>query len=162
MSGNAPKSDWKKKFKKTFSKENIKNTFSKKPSKEKLPAARGEGEENVPPPPPAPALPQTALKDKTPEPKAPHPKSPLAAVEAMKSTPFKDSPKKRRIDVTKSPSPPVVSKPSAPPLPKISDDEGEEQERSGKGIASKCVRVLGAGVAVLAVKAAISAARNQR
>ena len=161
MSGNAPKSDWKKKFKKTFSKENIKNTFSKKPSKEKLPAVRGEGEENVPPPPPAPPLPQTALKDKTPEPKS-HPKSPLAAVEAMKSTPFKDSPKKRRIDVTKSPSPPVVNKPSAPPLPKISDDEGEEQERSGKGIASKCVRVLGAGVAVLAVKAAISAARNQR
>ena len=71
----------------------------------------------MPPPPPAPPLAQTALKDKTPEPKS-HPKSPLAAVEAMKSTPFKDSPKKRRIDVTKSPSPPVVSKPSAPPLPR--------------------------------------------
>ncbi|QDZ24409.1 hypothetical protein HOP50_13g69470 [Chloropicon primus] len=153
-------SDFKSKFKKftkSLSTDKIKKTFSKASSKDKIP---DKLQENVPPVPVTPEEGGKTTAPKTPEPKATHPKSPLAAVAAMKSTPF-NSPEKKQIDVTRSPSPPVVpkTKPSAPPLPKI-EDEGDAKEddggkRSARSILINCSRVVGAGVALLALKAAV-------
>merc|ERR1739848_948318 len=150
-----------KKFKKTMSTENIKQKLMRRPSKEKIvAAAEKQMQENVPPV----ALPQTALKNKTPEPKAPHPKSPLAAVEAMKSTPF-NSPRKTKIDVTKSPSPPVVAKgaePTAPPMPTADATAAKPSKSDKRATLLNCTRVAGVAVALFAIKAALGARKSAR
>ena len=150
-----------KKFKKTMSKENIKQKLSRKPSKEMGKKVLQPTRENVPPPPPS--LPQTALKQKTPEPKA-HPKSPLAAVQEMKNSESFGTPP-RKIDVTKSPSPPLVPKTTAAEtlattlkakMEAAAPSSSSKDKSSGpKATLLNCTRIAGVAVALFALKTAL-------
>ena len=159
-----------KQFKKTMSKENIKQKLSRKPSAE-LGAGKensslqqqGESKKDLGAPPIMPL--QTALKNRgayqqTPEPKS-IPKSPLAAMQEMQKTTFS----------TPSPVKGQASTPSKSPglnlAGKIEEKQAEKPTDDDSGASRnqqliKCSRILGGAVLLFFLKSKIGFGTNRR
>ena len=152
-----------KKFKKTMSKDNIKQKLSKKPSselgigKENAAVQSGTTAKKGTPTVPPPMMPlQTALANKkTQEPKS-IPKSPLAVASNKTVTPFSSpektagTPTKKTIIDSVTKSPVVMAKEI---IEEVEEGKGSSSTNNNKLV--KCTRVLGVAILLFCLKNAI-------